>query len=585
MSPEALSSLFQHRPIRPLPKRRLRERLSPEAADSIEYPPSNQNSSPLFLYPGVIREEPSPTLGKNYTVVRDSGYEDGPGGSAEGGESDEDESKRFSNSKVVRRSHPEILNRAAASASASASASAAATGQGPKPGQSKNHTPQPPPSTASSADGYDSFENTNNKKKRKIPTAGDSSLNGTHSLAEGNSIGVSGSTPPSNDADLSGMASPSYYGTGTFVSNSQGISGPGRGRFGRSRNGRSPLRALSDAANSWVGRGVKPRPPQWPGSPNESSGIISSAIAKAEKLSGSAGQENVSLLHQPPSHTAKPRPTSAQFTFTCDSQVPGTQWPGTDPGVHSLLSLSGYAGMSKSKHASMATQTGVDPAGVSGGSSRVLPNPRASGKKKKNRRRGEKELQMAAARRRQEAYEKLTNHAPRPEDVWICEFCEYERIFGVPPYALIRQYELKDQKVRRQEEERKRLLEKAKAKSRKAKKAPKSPPKSTQDSHSAAHAHSHNMDSTSAGQSNTTDEEYPHPPEDDFDNYSLEDPPMLLSDDPGPDDVGPERDVKEAGKSEGERDRDRTGPDLKHHQYPPSGDPLRHTTTTGGVAT
>ncbi|KAL2757818.1 hypothetical protein ACRALDRAFT_2025528 [Sodiomyces alcalophilus JCM 7366] len=572
MSPEALSSLFQHRPIRPLPKRRLRERLSPEVADSIEYPPSNQNSSPLFLYPGVIREEPSPSLGKNYTVVRDSGYEDGPGGNAEVGESDEDETKRFSNSKVVRRSHPEILNRAAAAA------------QGSKPGQSKSHTPQPPPSTASSVDGYDSFENTNNKKKRKIPTAGDSSLNGSHSLGDVNSIGVSGSTPPSNDADLAGMASPSYYGTGTFVSNSQGISGPGRGRFGRSRNGRSPLRALSDAANSWVGRGVKARPPQWPGSPNESSGIISSAIAKAEKLSASAGQENISLLHQPTSNLAKSRPTSAQFTFTCDSQVPGTQWPGTDPGAHASLSHSGYSGAGKSKHASMATQTGVDSDGVYGESNRMLPGhgrDRPSGKKKKNRCRGEKELRMAAARRRQEALDKYTHNPPQLEDIWICEFCEYERIFGVPPYALIRQYELKDQKVRRQEQERKRLLEKAKAKGRKARKAPKSPAKSTQSAHS--NGHSHAMDHGSAGQSNTTDEEYPHAAEDDFDSYSLEDPPMLLSDDAGPDDFGAEQhDLK--GRGHFASDRDRTGPDLKHHQYPPSGDPLRRKSATGGVA-
>lgn len=61
-------------------------------------------------------------------------------------------------------------------------------------------------------------------------------------------------------------------------------------------------------------------------SEHEGSGIISNAIANAEKLRPQ-GQENVSLLQQHSS--ANKTPTSTQFTFTCDSQVPGTvQWPG-----------------------------------------------------------------------------------------------------------------------------------------------------------------------------------------------------------------------------------------------------------------
>ena len=56
-------------------------------------------------------------------------------------------------------------------------------------------------------------------------------------------------------------------------------------------------------------------------------GIISNAIANAGKHPPQ-GQENVSLLQQHSSVT-KPMPASTQFTFTCDSQVPGTlQWPG-----------------------------------------------------------------------------------------------------------------------------------------------------------------------------------------------------------------------------------------------------------------
>ena len=46
--------------------------------------------------------------------------------------------------------------------------------------------------------------------------------------------------------------------------------------------------------------------------------------------------------------------------------------------------------------------------------------------------------------------------------MWICEFCEYEDIYGAPPYAMIRRYEIKDRQEREQAAERRRLLEKAK---------------------------------------------------------------------------------------------------------------------------
>ncbi|KAG7123185.1 hypothetical protein HYQ45_014044 [Verticillium longisporum] len=432
MSPEALSSLFQQRPMRPLPKRRLRERLSPEVADTIEYPPASQNSSPLFLLPGIVRDERSSSVGRNYTVIRDPGYEGAPIANHEAGESDEEEVKRFASSKVVRRSHPEIL-----------------------------------------IDGYDSFENTNNKKKRKIPTAGDNTLN----------------------------------------------------------------------ANSWVGRGPKIRQPQWAANSNENTGIISNAIANAGKVFSEPGQENISLLSQH-SNTSRPRPASAQFTFTCDSQVPGTQWPGMDPAVHS--SLPAYGGANRTKHASMGTQTAAANAGANQQGAPVQGNAGtpAAAKKKKSRRRAERDLKMAAAHRCREAREKAYHNPPRPEDMWICEFCEYEQIFGEPPYALIRQYEIKDQKARRQEQERKRLLEKAKAKSRKGKKANSGKPgaKNTDSSQPGPQQQPHRVDGGhtdgTRSQTNSTDEDEEgyHNGESDYDGRSFthDDPPMTLSDDPDP---------------------------------------------------
>ena len=256
MSPDTVSSLFPDRPIRPLPKRRLRERLSPEVADSIKYPPSTLNAVPLFQYPPyTVKDDGSPPgtgptsptelsrrndPPRNYTPRRN-----GVGGGL-GVEIDP-----ASRSTLVPRSSPEIFNRAG--------------GRSARP-ESRQTNSQPPLSAASSVDGYESFENMSNKKKRKIPSAGDSALNSAHALnsdmdsrlAQGSlpSMGyLNGERPYHNGA--------AYAGSGSFASNNTGISGSGRGRLGRSRNGRSPLRALSDGNNTWAGRVPKGTSPHW----------------------------------------------------------------------------------------------------------------------------------------------------------------------------------------------------------------------------------------------------------------------------------------------------------------------------------
>lgn len=120
-----------------------------------------------------------------------------------------------------------------------------------------------------------------------------------------------------------------------------------------------------------------------------------------------------------------------------------------------------------------ATQTGQSHLGTSA-SGNVAANgskPIASGTPKKSKRRPGSSLLQAARERRQQTEYQNYHHPPPAQDVWVCEFCEYERIFGRPPEALIRQYEIKDRRRRREEAERRRLLEKAKMKSRKGKKA------------------------------------------------------------------------------------------------------------------
>ncbi|PHH70978.1 hypothetical protein CDD80_5614 [Ophiocordyceps camponoti-rufipedis] len=448
MSADTVSSLFPDRPIRPLPKRRLRERLSPEVAQSIKYPPTTYDTVPLFFYPPfAVKKEATGTIAAEPANPVDPGRRSDPTlvsailRNGLGYAAAEQESPGV-RSALFPRSPPEILSRA---------------GLNPfRPDQPRPAEPQPPPSAASSVDGYDSFENTNNKKKRKIPSAGDSAMNAAHSLNnEINSLAISAAGhSPANEAhgDRPLHGSSSFSASGPYVANNQGFSGPGRGRLGRSRNGRSPLRALSDGNNAWTARSSKSASSPWSSAP-EGSGIISSAIANAGRLQ-SQGQDKVSLLQQ---HSAIPKntPASTQFTFTCDSHVPGTvQWPG-QPSKYNV----GGAQPSMSGSLNGVHHDGTKTAGAKGPQSR-----------RKSRRRLESELNAAARQRRRMAAENNLHHPPRAEDVWICEFCEYERIFGEPPRALIRDYEIKDRRHRQEEADRKRLLEKAKAKSRKGRK-------------------------------------------------------------------------------------------------------------------
>ena len=89
--------------------------------------------------------------------------------------------------------------------------------------------------------------------------------------------------------------------------------------------------------------------------------------------------------------------------------------------------------------------------------------------RRKPRRPGQ-ELALAARHRRLQTEYKNFHHPPTKNEIWICEFCEYEAIFGMEPRALVRSYEVKDRKKREDAEHRRQLLEKAKAKGRKNKK-------------------------------------------------------------------------------------------------------------------
>lgn len=242
------------RPIRPLPKRRLRERLSPEVAHSITYPPAPQSTPALFSYPcnlkGALPEEESTSgLRDQHSDVSSRHI---PRRHGVGAENDLDEVN--ARRAVVARPPTESLGRSPRLL------------QRPETSRQNHQQQQPPPSAASSADGYDSFENTNNKKKRKIPTAGE--MNGAHGLSDhglndAHSVAGGVAVIPDRSGENGNSTTAPYYGTGNLVSSGQNISGPGRGRFGRARNGRSPLQTLSDSSGNWSGRSPKNRPSPW----------------------------------------------------------------------------------------------------------------------------------------------------------------------------------------------------------------------------------------------------------------------------------------------------------------------------------
>jgi hypothetical protein len=174
-------------------------------------------------------------------------------------------------------------------------------------------------------------------------------------------------------------------------------------------------------------------------------------------------------------------PTKTQFTFTCESDSSkgmALQAQSLYPAPQRSSAPLGPTTQTQRGFSTQGTQT--SPNMTAHGNQQQPQHPQqqapgaespGTGKKKK---RSPSSIYALAARRRkiQQQYANL-HHPPSLEDIWICEFCEYESIFGRPPEALIRQYEIKDRKERKRLAEKKRLLEKAKMKGRKGKKATK----------------------------------------------------------------------------------------------------------------
>ena len=217
-------------------------------------------------------------------------------------------------------------------------------------------------------------------------------------------------------------------------------------------------------------------------------GIISAAIASAaeQPVTPQKGKENISLLQQ---HGSSSAPQKTQFTFTCESDSSNkmSPWPTGLNGYSPLsappsLPSSSYNTVHGRSRRGMATQGTQTSPSINGNRQGMMQGhqnaqgPTADGhaavqqpKKGRPRRPGRAYALAAKQRRLQQEYNNF-QHPPNRDEIWICEFCEYESIFGSPPEALIKQYEIKDRKEVKRLAEKRRLLEKAKMKGRKGKK-------------------------------------------------------------------------------------------------------------------
>ncbi|KAL5596558.1 uncharacterized protein BROUX77_007242 [Berkeleyomyces rouxiae] len=623
------------RPIHPLPKRRLRERLSAEAAGSITYPPPNPPAhTPIFHYPTYTPESGYGLKPEIYAVAAAAGSPSANTPSpdprlrrhsglvtrtrAASNVLPSNSNTTTANSATPTRytstrhgpisscafslSNPPLtpthdLPANLASASASASASTPASAKSTSQARRYSHPPElvsiaalPTPKSQSSKTKLNqstfngSPENGKNNKKRKIPIMAEppafSSPTGpslllhhaqaaasrTANIRSGSSTPLASSQldvdtavqSPSTPSPRRGhgfspaptpCSTPTGSGGNAALVSTRGISGPGRGMFGRARNPRSPLRATGiPGPHAWpdhrttgigpvpasamggAGSSEKPRAaPTWAATDTRP-GIISNAIAMAGKLPVATGHENISLLAQ---HNSKYKsnPTETQFTFTCDSpDAKAVKWPG--PGMHEATAYDPHYLPSPTEQYP-PTMEGRRP------STKPAPQPAEENKepapmtleqqrqeRRKNRRALEKELADQARERRFQARRRMSKNPPSPlldDEDYICLFCDYEAIFGEPPRYLIRSFEMRARNERIEEEKKRRRLEQVKARNRKGKKAAAgkaAAPKGTAATPSKANGLSHDEDDEDDAEDARTHDDF-HP--DDDASYTYDD--------------------------------------------------------------
>jgi hypothetical protein len=95
-------------------------------------------------------------------------------------------------------------------------------------------------SSLSGPDGYEAFENTNNKKKRKIPTSGSLSIHHSSLTSDLAQLGINSTNDGVGDE---------YGGSNAGQNSGLGVQGAGRGHFTRRGNARRPLGPSTNGSN------------------------------------------------------------------------------------------------------------------------------------------------------------------------------------------------------------------------------------------------------------------------------------------------------------------------------------------------
>lgn len=417
------------RPIRPLPKRRIRARLSEEEADSIVYPPVPSSSSPDFEsvdqnqraveinshVPATanLTAGEAPIRPPRLVTMKDDQLEL---------ESDDDNGEGS-----ISRQRSSWSN-----AAMSQSRSAA-------------HY-----STASSGDGYESFENTNNKKKRKIPQ---------------HQHGASGQFPDDQAPGL--PMSPGAYqldGAGQAeypYSYDAAPSVPGQawkdGTVIKGSRERQPLlAATSVVAGSRSETQAEPK------------GTAHGARTANRDIRVTNSNNTRKSASEKPSRLQKHEKQSYDFTFERQSQ--SSNRLSQTPRPTGMAQSAPYAtplvspplnSTTSSEHKAVVQQTQQQPRPPGNQPPPVEQPPPLS---------RTEQYRLAAQDRRRSQRAINVRQLREKKEVTLCEFCEFKAIWLYTPRFLIRRYEERDLKRRQDIENRRRLLEKAKAKSRKTKK-------------------------------------------------------------------------------------------------------------------
>ncbi|RPB24358.1 hypothetical protein L211DRAFT_878934 [Terfezia boudieri ATCC MYA-4762] len=377
-----------NRPIRPLPKRRLRSRLSEDVRATL-FAPAPANPTRLFQLP----YPPYPDLFPSNAVPRPT----------------------LEVSTGVHTDHTDAIQESSDDEDLSSTTGNNGSGEtGPgsvsgTPGVSGTHM-----------DSYDWVENTNNKKKRKIPS-------------------------PTNPSAALGTPSGAGNENMSVGSQSSGFSPNGPNTTPRSRWKTSSATQRSPLAISSGGLSVRRMPRRYPASPLESR-------RPGGRLFPQSGSDDTqsTTSSQNDSHHYSGDSGMVQSQFTFEHITPASQNLGRQATFPPASSRDYQKTMS-----TVGTQT--SPSMSATGAYPPTPTPQ-----KKKSSKGKQFLQ----RQRRPGGFYGVQHNP-PGEIWICEFCEYESIFGERPEALMRQYDIKERRERRRLREKQRLLDKAKQKGKK----------------------------------------------------------------------------------------------------------------------